>query len=102
MIRLLAFLALTTPAAAQQIPCAPTPIVIMTLMAHHGEKVVDEERLPSSLDPSVIITWQVWANEETGSWSLTGSNVEVMCLRLSGQNYQGQTVRDLLRIDSPT
>lgn len=102
LIRVLLLLALATPAAAQQGPCGPTPIFIMTLMSNYGERVVDEERLPSSLDPSVMITWQVWTNPETRSWTFTGATFQVMCLRASGQNYSGQNVRDLLKIDQPT
>lgn len=99
LIRLSLLLALATPAAAQNVQCGPTPAFIMALMSTYGERVVDEEQLPSALDPSVMITWQVWANAETGSWTFTGATVQVMCLRASGQNYSGQTVRDLLGID---
>lgn len=102
LIRAAALLALLASPAAAQTTCGPTPVLMTVLMAQYGEAVVDELDLPSSIDPTVIITWQVWANATTGTWTLTGRNVAMMCVRAAGQNYEGQGVRDLLKIDQPT
>nr|WP_296429741.1 hypothetical protein [Roseovarius sp. BRH_c41] len=92
MIRALALcLMLASPAAAQQVQCGPVPYIMASLMGRYGEAVVDEHT-----DARRGAIWQMWANDTTGSWTLTATLGITTCIAAAGQGYDGQTVLDLI------
>ena len=90
MIRAIALcLALVaSPAGAQQVQCGPVPYIMGALMGSYGEAVVDEHQ-----DAAL---WQLWANAEPGSWTLTATLGITTCIAAAGRGYAGQTVLDLI------
>lgn len=92
LIRTLALcLCIASPAASQQVQCGPTPWIMGGLMGRYGEAVVDEHT-----DVQRGAIWQMWANAETGSWSLTETLGMTTCIAAAGQGYDGQSVLDLI------
>lgn len=90
MIRALALcLCIASPATAQQVQCGPVPYIMGALMGRYGESVVDERTEDRAL-------WQLWANAETGSWTLTATIGMTTCIVAAGQGYDGQTVLDMI------
>ena len=102
MIRLifLAILAsLAIPAAAQQQQCGLTQAVMVQLAMQYGETIVDERDRRDESDPDVVVTWRVWVNASTMTWTLTGTVDDVTCLFAAGRDYAGQTLDDFLKPD---
>lgn len=90
MIRLAALIALfATPALPQQVQCGPVPYIMGALMGRYGEAVVDNHT-------DARAHWQMWANAETGSWTLTATLGMTTCIAAAGQGYDGHTVLDLI------
>ena len=80
------------PAIAQQ-RCGPTPQAEHLLTTKYGETIVDFQEVEHPKKPGIRIQIQVWANLETGTWTLIGRGADgFSCLFGEGQNYDGQTV----------
>ena len=86
------FLALAAPALAQQ--CGTEASVKGGLTYKYGETVIEEETRQA--ENGSVIQWQIWLNDETGSWSLTGTLNDSTCLMAAGEDYQGQVISDFL------
>lgn len=98
MTRILTLMAIlfATSAAAQTDPrCAYTAVAEYAITGRYGETVADSETRPG--DDGADILWRVWVNEDTGSWTLTGSRGAVTCIFAGAmRGYAGQTVADFL------
>lgn len=88
---ILAALLAVTPIAAfaqqDQRNCAPREAVTERLNERYGET-----RLGAGLAGDSSVVLEIWANQETGSWTITATNVNgVTCLIASGEAYQTVT-----------
>ena len=78
-----ALLCLATAAAAQQ-NCAPHDVVMINLAERYGET----RQGMGLVSPSSNVM-EIWANLETGSWTLTATTAGgPTCLVASGEGYQ--------------
>ncbi|MGB0854611.1 MAG: hypothetical protein ACPGSI_15055 [Pikeienuella sp.] len=75
--------------------CGPSLKVLGTLSGKWRETVM-ETRTLTQPDTGLEVQWHIWANEETGTWSLTGTHDGITCLFASGRGYAGQTIADFL------
>lgn len=81
-----------TPAIAQP-RCAVTPVVNNHLATNYGEEVVESIDIPNPEDASQLFRFDLWANQSTGSWSITSEiTVNVTCLFREGKGYHGQGI----------
>lgn len=75
--------------------CAPS-IVVLQKLGELGE-VVHESRVLPAADGSGPVQWMIWLNEETGSWTLTGTRGAVTCVFAGAmRGYSGQTIADFV------
>jgi hypothetical protein len=80
------------PAIAQE-RCGPTHQAEQLLTTKYGEAIVDAQEIEHPNKPGLRIVVQVWANLETGTWTLMGRGLDgFSCLFGEGRNYEGQTV----------
>jgi hypothetical protein len=77
------------PASAQQqfsieIFCGPADVSEQVLRQDYGEQVLTE----GIIEDEIIM--QLWANLNTGTWTLTTKNGDMSCLVAEGNNFQVQ------------
>ena len=78
--------AFATPAPAAQESCAARPVVIERLQSVYGET-----RQSIAMGERGAV-FETWANNDTGSWTLTFTTPDGMtCLATSGQSYERLT-----------
>ena len=84
---------LAVPAYANH--CMPAPNMEGQLIARYGETVIERE---DKANPKTgkVTTFQMWANRQTGTWTLTGKQGGTMCVFKAGKNYDGQVIADFL------
>lgn len=73
---------LCTTVAAQTPTCAPVARGAEILQEGFGESLL----FSAVLDSGSII--EIWANLETGTWSLVGNDGNMRCLLASGEDHQ--------------
>ena len=73
---------LAVPASAQA-PCGPDQAVRDVLSDRHGESVIKSEVAGDN------VLLELWANPETGTWTLTGTRDGLMCILRSGERVEG-------------
>jgi len=67
--------------------CAPHDVVMRNLAERYGET----RQAIALVDPSGSVM-ELWANLETGTWTLTGTNPgEPTCFVVAGQGYQAMS-----------
>lgn len=87
---------LAIPAHAQQRNCAPSLVVIAALEKKYGETNI-EEMEAAQPGSETVIQWHMWLNEETGSWTLTGTLNGVTCMFAGAPGgYDGETIADFI------
>ncbi len=97
---LTAIIAITTTTATAQPRCLLETVAIYNLSEKYRETVQETITRPHSEYPDIDIVIEMWANEETGTWTLTGRSVDgFMCIFGAGADYEGQSIRDLLKFD---
>lgn len=86
---------LTATGATAEPKCAPTILAIAALVDRYGESIVDTYSRPHKTEPGVTITYHVWVNAGTGTWTFTGAGPDgFTCLFFHGKRYNGQKARD--------
>lgn len=91
--------ALTIPASAGHSNCGFTVAMEQMLRMRFGETVVAEIVEENPDKPGVMVQFRLWVNEETGSWSFTGSADDgYSCIFQSGTaaERRGRTLEDFL------
>ena len=93
---------LAVPAVAQQ-SCGPRAVVETTLTARYGESVIEERFAEHPAKPGVMITFQIWRNVQTGTWTFTGyADDGGMCAYAFGKRFSGQKLDDFLNPGTDT
>lgn len=82
--------------ASAQPRCYPEPSVMMQLEMRYGETLQDEREAPAPDGSGLMIHWQVWASEHSGTWTFLGAANGVACVFGAGGDYDGETVDDFL------
>ena len=90
-LALLAFPAVSeivTHESGQFIPitCGNAPGLIRSITVQYGEQVIEESTAPYRDVEEV--SWNIWANPATNSWTLTGMVGSSMCVFAFGDNYR--------------
>ena len=80
--------AVSFAASASGPKCGPS-LFILQQLSRYGE-VVHEQITRDGVD------WIMWVNEETGTWTLTGTHDVVTCAFAWGKDYDGRAIKDLL------
>lgn len=75
--------------------CGPSLRVVATLSQAYGETAIETE-LAVAPGSAVEVQYSIWLNEQTGTWSFTGTRNGITCLFASGKEYGGQTLADFL------
>lgn len=76
--------------------CYPEAPIMQQLALRYAETPRDELRAPATDRPDFIVHYQVWANDDTGTWTFFGVANGVLCVLAAGKDYKGQTVADLM------
>lgn len=79
---------LSFAASASGPKCGPS-LFILQQLSRYGE-VVHERITRDGVD------WIMWVNEETGTWTLTGTHGVVTCAFAWGKDYDGKVIKDFL------
>ena len=96
-IILSAALAVSLAAPAWANRCGPSVAVIQLLTERYGEEVVEMAKRPSREDEPVELTYHLWVNKQTGSWTATVTWPNgLTCIGPSGRDLGQRTLTDFL------
>ena len=91
MIRLALILSLVCGSVAAAPTCKPSLEVLRLLQGVYGESV-HETLIHNGTQ------WIMWVNDETGSWTLTGTQGPMTCAFAGAEiGYRGQRIDDFLK-----
>lgn len=86
---------LAVPAWANN--CGPSIAVIQLLSGKYGEEVVETTKMPSREAEPVELTYRLWLNAETGTWTATVTWPSgLTCIGPSGRDLGERTLQDFL------
>lgn len=86
-----------SPVHAQDNRCGPSARVSEMLSLKYGEEVIETIRKPNKYDTDQLIQYDLWLNDETGTWTGTATFENGMtCIGPSGQELNGRTISDFL------
>ena len=85
------FLAFATPLAAAPV-CGPS-VQMLQKLNRLAEVPIEQVSKPHEHGE---ITWIMWVNASTGTWTLTGTQGAITCAFVWGRTYEGQVIADFL------
>lgn len=90
-----------TTALAEPV-CQPQLHMYQQLAGQYGETPLESREVPHPEHPEIIAQFTMWANLDTGTWTLTGLWPNgLMCAYGWGESYDGQVLDDFLKVGSP-